>query len=188
MIVISGVPGSGKTYFARLLSKELNFDYLSITRLVQERKNVLSSGFDERRESLIVNDEALLDELRKFPLDHLVVESISPSLLEGLPVQVVVIVRCPIRELFLRLRRRGYPPQKILENLEAELLDVPLIEALNSFGEDFVVEVDTTSSVDKSLDLVRSVLDGKIRPPIFLPKDKDTEFSEYEEILKSLRE
>ncbi len=186
MIVVSGVPGSGKTCFARLLSKELNMDYLSITSLVQEKRSTLSSGFDERRGSLIVNDEALLNELRRLPLDRLVVESISPSLLEGLPVQVVVITRCPVRDLFFRLERRGYPPQKILENLEAELLDVPLIEALNSFGEDLVVEVDT-SVVDKSLNLVRSVLDGKVRPPVFLPRDKDAEFSIFEEILKILR-
>lgn len=59
-----------------------------------------------------------------------------PQLIEGhlshlLPVDAIWVVRCDPRLLAPRLHARGYPAGKILENLEAEALDIILMEALD---------------------------------------------------------
>jgi broad-specificity NMP kinase len=42
------------------------------------------------------------------------------------------------------LRGRGYPDEKIRENVSAELIDQPLVEAIQKFGRRKIVQLDAT--------------------------------------------
>jgi len=55
----------------------------------------------------------------------------------------VVVLRTEPSRLERRLRRKGWPQQKVSENVEAEALDICLCEALQIHGKK-VSEIDTT--------------------------------------------
>jgi adenylate kinase len=59
-----------------------------------------------------------------------------------------------------RLKQKGFPPQKIHENVEAETLDVILIEAVELC--ETVYELDTSGkSVEEVAALVREIIDAE---------------------------
>jgi adenylate kinase len=66
-----------------------------------------------------------------------------------LPVDGVWLVRCDPQVLRGRLAARKYPTSKVLENLEAEALDVILQEALERF--DHLVQRDGTRRTPQAL-------------------------------------
>ena len=75
-----------------------------------------------------------------------------------------IVLRLDPKELKKRLIARGYSEKKIRENLEAEALDVILIEAVEFC--DRVDEIDTTGlSPAEVADLVVGIIQGKIRQP-----------------------
>jgi adenylate kinase len=74
-----------------------------------------------------------------------------------------VVLRCRPDVLRRRLESRGYRPGKIDENVEAEALDVILIETLEEQSPSSVLEIDTTDlSVPQCADLVEGFLKGSI--------------------------
>ena len=57
----------------------------------------------------------------------------------------IIVLRCRPDVRRERLAPRGYPEEKIRENLEAEALDVILIETTDAFASEQIYEIDTTS-------------------------------------------
>jgi adenylate kinase len=56
---------------------------------------------------------------------------------------------------------RGYSSEKIRENVDAELLDVPLVEAIEALGPDRVCEADTTGRTPEEIvDEVIGIVEG----------------------------
>jgi adenylate kinase len=62
-----------------------------------------------------------------------------------LDVELVVVLRCHPVELATRLEEKGFSPTKTRENIEAETVDVVLLDAVDIHGEETVFEVDTTA-------------------------------------------
>ena len=61
------------------------------------------------------------------------------------------------------LLERGYSDEKTLENVEAELLDVPLVEAIEALGPDLVCEADTTGrTLEETVSEVLSIVEGSM--------------------------
>lgn len=87
---------------------------------------------------------------------------IDGHLSHRLPVAMVIVLRCNPKVLAERLGPRSYPPEKLRENLEAEAVDVILIEATESLGKDKVYEIDTTyMSAENGAEAVLEILSGK---------------------------
>jgi len=95
----------------------------------------------------------------------------GPVVFEGhlaheLPVDLAIVLRCAPSELSRRLKARGWPAKKIQENVEAEAVDVILIEALEDCPE--VCEIDTTHlTVPEAAAAIEEALGGereKYRP------------------------
>ena len=60
-----------------------------------------------------------------------------------------------------RLKQKGFPPQKIQENVEAEALDIILAEAVELCA--IVYEVDTSErSVEDVAAVVRAIIDAEV--------------------------
>ncbi|MCS7145404.1 MAG: AAA family ATPase [Nitrososphaerota archaeon] len=79
----------------------------------------------------------------------------------GVPlIGVVVLRRSPLR-LLAELGLRGYSEEKMLENVEAELLGVVYVEALQKVGKNRVFQVDTTDrDVEETMELAYKALKG----------------------------
>lgn len=83
---------------------------------------------------------------RRPPHDVVAYGHLLPYVLPPRFVTRMVVLRCEPMVLKDRLSHRGYSFQKIVENVEAELIGVIASDAMVTFGRDRTMEVDTTGS------------------------------------------
>jgi len=157
-VLIAGTPGVGKTTVAREVAKRLGVAYVNVAELAVNEG--LVAGYDSERGAYVIDEEAVRAKLRELALrgravvDTHVVSAVPPEL-----VEVAVVLRLDPRELERRLKARGYPPSKVLENVQAEILDACLIEAVEAFGEERTFEVDASGkSVDEVVEEVLKIV------------------------------
>jgi adenylate kinase len=78
-----------------------------------------------------------------------------------MPCDLTVVLRCSPAVLRERLAARDYPPEKIRENVEAEAVDVVLVEALDMAPHGGVYEIDTSKEpLEVSLSSLLAVIEG----------------------------
>jgi len=164
VILLTGVPGVGKTTIAALLSERLKGVHVNLSELALAEG--LLTGYDSIRETSIVDLERTttrLMEIIREGRDPLVIEGhfsqdvVSPERVSN----VFVLRRAPWR-LKDELESRGYNPEKVKENVEAELLDVCLVEAIEAYGKEKVCELDTTDvEADEIIETITAVLRGE---------------------------
>lgn len=150
IVAITGTPGTGKTSVANILRKK---DYKVIDLNKVALKNNFLQGVDERRDTKIVDIDALDEYVKKNikTKDIVFIESHLSHLLKC--INKVVVLRCRPKELMNRLSEKGWNNDKIGENIDAEILDVILCEAVDLHDEGNVFEIDTT---DKTISKVSS--------------------------------
>ncbi len=160
VIVVTGTPGTGKTTFAKDLSRRMRAKMIQLSSFII-RGNMIQ-GKDRNRDTLIVDERRL-----RLALSHVLNDLDGCAVVEGHQILGIVpkkirlafVLRCNPHELGERLHRRGYKTAKIRENVEAEILDVCLVEAINWFGEKSVREIDTTGKpTSQAVDEAWSIL------------------------------
>ncbi|ADC69555.1 shikimate kinase [Methanocaldococcus sp. FS406-22] len=136
-IAITGTPGVGKTTVSKILGKKLGIKVIDITEIVKKYK--LYSEKDEDMDSYVIDFEKLekfIDEIEEkektIILDGHVSHLLNPD--------YIIVLRCNPEIIKERLEKRGYKPKKVLENVQAEILDVCLCESKGK-----VYEIDTTN-------------------------------------------
>ncbi len=134
MIGITGTPGCGKTSVAELL-RDIGHPVLDLKTTVAP----FVLEHDDASGSNIVDVDAWAD---AFPYTDGFVEG---AFAHYLPCDKIIILRCRPDVLRERLAPRSYSEEKICENLEAEALDVILIETSDIFASEQIYEIDTTS-------------------------------------------
>jgi len=118
------------------------------------------TGVDTPRGSLIA-DLDKLNEYVRHKEERLSVVLAESHLAHLLKPDVAVVLRAKPSVLTERLKQKGFPPQKIQENVEAETLDIILAEAVELC--DIVYEVDTTGkSVEEVAVVVRAIIDAEV--------------------------
>ncbi|MEM0437912.1 MAG: AAA family ATPase [Candidatus Micrarchaeia archaeon] len=118
-IGITGVPGTGKTTIARLVSEKYGLELVDLNKIVQEKK--LWTVIDPVDNAKIANLIALARVLQTLP-ENCVVE--GHLLCEiRIPLERIIVLRAPLRVLEERLSRRGYSDEKVRANLYSEMLD-----------------------------------------------------------------
>jgi len=133
IVIVTGTPGTGKTFFAKELSRKFCFDYVYVKKLIKQKK--LSSGFDKKRNCNIIDtkklNSALIGIINKADKNkkNLVIDSHLSHYLPKKYVDVCFVTKCSLKELKRRLQKRKYSKEKIRENLDAEIFDTCLIEA-----------------------------------------------------------
>ena len=146
VIIVTGTPGTGKTTFAKELTKAMGADYVNVTRYVSEHK--LYSGIDRQRRTKIIDVERTRRSLEKelkargglVVVDTHVPEGIVPKEI----VKLAFVLRCDPTILENRLRAKKWKASKMRENLLAEIIDSCLIVAVKYYGWKKVVQLDTS--------------------------------------------
>lgn len=104
----------------------------------------------------IVDVERLADEIE--PLRDAGLIIVEGHLSHLLNPDVTIVLRCHPEKLKNRLEKRGWRKDKVLENLEAEIVDSILMEAM---GNRRVYEIDATELTPQELaDIIQEILEN----------------------------
>ena len=152
LIALTGTPGVGKTTTAEILRKR-GYRVLSVNELAEKFDCIIG----EEEGCKIVDVEELAEKVKELRNGLIILEGHLSHLLNP---DIVIVLRCNPLELKKRLESKGWSEEKVLENVEAELTDVILIEALD--GSENVYEIDTTNlSAEEVADIVEMIIKGK---------------------------
>ena len=166
LIYVGGTPGVGKTTVAKEVARKLGIKYVNLAELAVSEG--LVTGYDAERKAHIIDEEAVKRRLRKLASEEsAVVDTHVATAVPSELVDVAVVLRLDPRELKKRLEARGYPPAKVMENVQAEILDSCLIEAVETFGVERTFEIDTTGKSTKQVveEILRVVKERKGSKP-----------------------
>ena len=144
-IVIGGTPGTGKTKIAKIIGSRLTVETVSLGELAEKEGCI--SAQDKARNTGIINEDCLVEAILDIVDDkskRVVIEGHYVDLVPNDSVEIAVVLRTHPETLRERLRERGYSKEKVNENIEAEVLGVCQLDALDAFGEEKVYEIDTT--------------------------------------------
>jgi adenylate kinase len=153
LVAITGTPGTGKSTTCAVLSSR---GYMVVDLEDLARREGLVVGRDPVRGTDEVDVEALRERLH-VPAKIAFLKSHYSHLMD---VNLAVVLRCRPSVLRTRLEARGWPVEKVRENVEAEAIDVITQEAVDRIP--FVYEVDTTDLTgDRPADAVLAILQGR---------------------------
>lgn len=152
ILAITGTPGTGKTSVCKAFGRE----YVDLNSVIEEQG--FYTGIDRKRGCLIADLDKLEEYVRLKEKEALVIEGHLAHLLSP---EVAIVLRANPSVLAERLKQKGFPPQKIKENVEAETLDIILAEAVELC--ETVYEVDTSGkSVEEVAAVVREIINIEI--------------------------
>jgi adenylate kinase len=159
VILITGTPCTGKTTTAKALASKLNAAYINLTDYAKTNNLIL--GEDKERNTLIIKEELMQEKLAQtieetdnanVIVDGHYASAVTPTQHTAL---VFVLRRNPV-ELKLFMEKCGYTGSKLWENLQAEILDVVLGEAVEVHA-GRVCELDVTGK--PVVEVVNEILD-----------------------------
>ncbi len=153
IILITGTPGTGKTTVSELLAKRTGAD---IVRISDFATDDVTEGMEGK--TRIVDIEKLESKIKgHIPSNAVIDGHLSHRMHFG---NFVIVLRTNPKVLEKRLEKKGFDRKKIQENLEAEALDVCLIESLERHKN--VFEIDTTSKRPEGVvDGILKIIDGE---------------------------
>ncbi|KAL9653746.1 hypothetical protein ABK040_008634 [Willaertia magna] len=173
-ILLTGTPGTGKTTIGEAVVKTLQetlnieFIYLNVSEIAKQEQFV--EEFDEERNTYVLDEDKLLDWMEE-QLGNLekgfIVDYHSSELFPERWFDCVIVLRTENNILFQRLEKRNYSEQKIKDNVECEIFQVCLDEALNSYKHEIITErvnntvMDLDQNVQFIVGLVQNYLQQK---------------------------
>jgi adenylate kinase len=159
VILITGTPAVGKTTTAKQLATKLDAQYINLTDYAKTYE--LTLGEDKERKTIIIDEEKMCIKLAEtinssckanIIVDGHYASAVTPTTL----VTKVFVLRRNPKELKVFMERCGFEGIKLWENLSAEILDVCLVEALQSQSGK-VCELDITGNTVE--EVVNEILD-----------------------------
>ena len=132
-VIVSGVPGTGKTFVAKRIAKQLKAQYMDVNNLIKENK--LYNSYDKKFKSYVVDEKKFkkfFADLIKKSKKLLIIDSHLSHLIDRKYVKLCVITKCDLKILKKRLMKRKWSKEKIKVNMESEILDICYNEALEN--------------------------------------------------------
>jgi adenylate kinase len=161
VILITGTPCVGKTTLAQRLSIEIDGLYVNLTELAKKENLIIRK--DKKRDTIIVDEGKMRSKLRSciketekaVIIDGHYAAAVVPKKL----VSIVFVLRRDPRQLQEFMKKCGFSEPKMHENLESEILDVCLVEAIREQDEKKVCELNVTDmSVEESLAQAKAII------------------------------
>jgi adenylate kinase len=169
LIGLTGTPGTGKTSVSNLLERKRNWKVIHLNDLIKEEH--LYTEVDEERDAVIADMELVKQYLQEIIGGRENEVIILESHLAHYIADTVIILRVYPPELKMRLKVRSYSEEKIRENVEAEALDVILVEAFEWCKK--VFEINTTGkTIEETGQNIEKIIDH-------ISSGNEEELSEY---------
>lgn len=155
LVAITGTPGVGKSTVSKILRKDHNV--IDIHSYAEEHG--LFEEFDEEAGSFDVDVDKLSDSLQSQRGEG--ITFMDGHLSHFVDCDAIIVMRCDPRKIKERLSERGYDDAKILENVQAEVLDVILCEAVDSGIDTYEIDCSDMSPEDVASKIVDIIIKGK---------------------------
>lgn len=158
-ILITGTPGVGKTVTASLIAEKLGLKHINVGEIIRQHK--CYDGHDDALDTHILDEDKLLDLMESMFEEcandniGIVADYHSCELFPERWFDLILVLRTKTEELFDRLTERGYNEKKRSENLEAEIMQVVLEEARDSYELEIVQEVQSNTVDDMESNVER---------------------------------
>ena len=150
---LTGTPGTGKTSISKLLDRD-------IVHLSDYYESSSNEKTDEGE--WLIELDLLDDNIRDLSRNEGVFEGHTAHFLSD--IDQVIILRCDPFVLKERLDERDYSKEKIMENLEAEALNIIYIEALDNIDKEKIFQFDTTNkSAEESAKIIKNFMAGNVK-------------------------
>lgn len=134
VIIITGTPGTGKTRFAKKLAKKEKAVHIDVNELIKKEKLYKKYNKSLRTREVDINklNKRLIKLIKEFKKkkQRIIIDSHLSHYLPKKYVDLCIVKRCDLKTLKKRLEKRKYPKKKIRENIESEILDICLLEAI----------------------------------------------------------
>ncbi len=158
VIAVTGTPASGKTSFAKTLAKEIGAKLIEINDVVKERH--LFSHKDKFGTMVVMLPElsaAMKEILLSATGPIVVVGHLAPEL--NVKYNAAVVIRAKLKVIANRQHKRGYPMEKIRDNLISEATDY--CGSLMRGKVDNTFEVETDADKKALMDYFKAMSRGR---------------------------
>mmetsp|Transcript_32155 Transcript_32155/g.49827 ORF Transcript_32155/g.49827 Transcript_32155/m.49827 type:complete len:189 (-) Transcript_32155:50-616(-) len=158
-ILITGTPGVGKTSTASLLAERTGLKHVNVGEIIKQYR--CYEGRDEELDTNVLDEDKLLDQLEVIldkaaeDGDGIVADFHVCEIFPERWFDLVLVLRTKTEVLFDRLTARAYPEKKRSENMEAEIMQVILDQARESYSPNIVHEVHSNTIDDMEKNIVR---------------------------------
>ncbi|MBW3011226.1 AAA family ATPase [Candidatus Woesearchaeota archaeon] len=154
IIIVTGSVCSGKTTYAKKFAKDKGYTYIDVNKIIENNKKAIGAKYNRKDKCYDVDtdklNKLLIARIRQAKKDKesLVIDSHLSHYIPKRYVDKCIVTRCPdLKKLKIRLQKRNYPKQKIEDNLEAEIMETCLQDAL-AFGHKVKI-IDTSKKINK---------------------------------------
>ncbi len=156
LIGLTGTPGTGKTSVSKFLERKRHWKIIHLNEMIKEEH--LYTEIDVERDAVIADMELVRKRLEDIIGGKENEVIVLESHLAHYIADIVIVLRVCPPELERRLKARGYSEEKIRENIEAEALDVILVEAFEWCEK--VFEINTTGkSIEETGQGIEKIVD-----------------------------
>eukprot|EP00917_Polyrhabdina_sp_WS-2016_P018283 GHVP01039433.1.p1 GENE.GHVP01039433.1~~GHVP01039433.1.p1 ORF type:complete len:181 (-),score=24.61 GHVP01039433.1:756-1298(-) len=153
-IVITGTPGTGKTSICLKLKGMLKgMKHYEISSYI--RDNNLYSERDTDFDSLLFDPDLLEESIKKDIIKDdnniNIIDFHCNDMFNELNILFVVVIKCKNDILYDRLNKRNYHENKIMENISCEIFNESFNEAIESYDENIVFQLDNNTYDDQAI-------------------------------------
>ena len=157
LVAITGTPGVGKSTVSKILAHR--FHVIDIHSYAEQHG--LFEEYDEEAGSYDVDVEKLNDSMMSeiFSDENVFLDG---HLSHFVDCDIIIVLRCDPEILSERLKARGYDDRKVLENVQAEVLDVILGESMESDAKVYEIDCSRMSPDEIADKIERIVILGEV--------------------------
>lgn len=164
-ILVTGTPGVGKTTLCTAVCAQLGLRHVDVGAFARERG--LLGEYDGRLHCHYLDEDGVLDALEPMMSDGgVLLDHHSVDWFPERWVHLVIVLRASTHVLHDRLTARGYAPDKREENMQAEIMQVVLDEAQESYPRAQLIEL-MSDNIEQQQSNIREVVQavGALRKP-----------------------
>lgn len=142
-ILITGTPGTGKTTLSKELASVLGLRHISVSDFAKEHN--LLADHNQQQNFHYMHEDDVLDQLEPLMTEGaILLEHHSCDWFPQRWIQMVVVTTATTEALYDRLTARNYVESKVRENVQAEIMMVCKEEAVQSYPDIKLIELDCT--------------------------------------------